>query len=282
MHSYAGGVAALVIICGSAAGLAPAAEPEVSASLLYQDNVSRADRADDRASDLFARAAAGVQTSSAVGLRGTLWARGDAGAEVAFSFGDLSRVHLGGEVGASYKVGVGPRAPRLELVLPVEHAWFGDSERDRWLVQPTARLRKRLSEWLELDVFIRHEAAGAASRLFDAEAQEGGLLVRWRGEGPWSALAGYRLRDGDVVAYATPPRPDLVAEADVIITDLDTFDDPMNGYRVDARTQRILIGAGYALDDLSMIEAGYEWQDTHAGDLRYDDHLLHLGWRRAF
>lgn len=282
MHSYSGGVAALAIMCGCATGWARAAESEVSAGLLYQDNVSRADRADDRESDLFARAAVAAGTGAPVGLRGTLWARGEAGAEVAFSFDDLSQVHLGGEVGTSWKFGVGPRAPRLELLVPLEHGWFGDPDRDRWLVHPTARLRKRLCEELELEAIYRHEAAEAAHRLFDAEAQEGGLLLRWQGAGPWSALVGYRLRDGDVVAYATPPRPDLVAEAEVIVTDLETFEDPMNGYRVDARTQRVQVGGGLALDDQSMLEAGYEWQETRANDLRYDDHLVHLGWRRVF
>lgn len=282
MHSYSGGVAALAIMCGLAAGSVRAAEPEVNASLLYQDNVSRADRAADRESDLFARAAVGLQTGAPVGLRGSLWAGGNAGADAAFSFDDLSRAHLGGELGGSYKIGLGPRAPRLEMVVPLEHAWFGDADRNRWLVQPTVRLRKRLSEAFELEAFIRHEVAEASTRLFDAEGQEGGLLVRWRGEGAWSLLAGYGLRDGDVVAYATPPRPDLVAEADVIVADLNTFDDPRNGYRVEARTQRVHLGAGFALDEQSMLEAGYEWQDTRAGDLQYDDHLVHLGWRRAF
>ena len=282
MHSNSGRGAVLVFAWLVAARVAAAADYDASAGLLYQDNVSRADRSADREADGWARADAGVQQVQPVGLAGAAWARVEAGAEAAFTFDDLSSVRLGGALGASYKMGLGPRAPRLELAVPVDHAWYGDPDRQRWVVRPAVHLRKRVSESLELDGFLLHESTDAASALFDAEALEGGAVLRWQGEGPWSAQAGYRLRDGDVVAYATPPRPDLVADADLVVTGLETFGHPMNGYRLEARTQRVLVGAGFALDERSMIEMGYEWQDTRAGDLQYDDHLVHLGWRRAF
>ena len=282
MHSYSGGVAALAFLCGMAAGLARAAAPDAAVTLLYQDNVSRADHAADRESDVFAQASAGVEAGRPVGLHGRLWARGEAGVEQAFSWADLSSARLGGAVGGAFKWGVGPRAPRVEATVPVDYAWFGDPDRDRWQALPTLTLRKRLTEGSEVDVFIRHEAVDAAARLFDGAAQEGGLTWRWRGEGAWSVFAGYRLRDGDVVAYATPPRPDLVAEAELVVVGLDTFDRPMNGYRLDARTHRYQVGVGFAVDELALIEAGYAFQETRADDVRYDDHILQVGWRRVF
>jgi hypothetical protein len=80
-------------------------------------------------------------------------------------------------------------------------------------------------------------------------------------------------RDGDVLSYGTPPRPDLVAVA-TNRRPVDTFDRPMVAYSIDARTIGLRASLTRAVDESSAVIFSYEWRETSRAPLRYLNQIL--------
>lgn len=86
---------------------------------------------------------------------------------------------------------------------------------------------------------------------------------------------GYSYRNGDIISYAIPPRPDLLQIAPVRpgVTSFGT--NPLyNAYRVGAETHALSVVAGYTLTKYFSIQLGYEYAATSHDPLRYKNHLV--------
>ncbi|MSU65654.1 MAG: hypothetical protein EXS38_06050 [Opitutus sp.] len=90
-----------------------------------------------------------------------------------------------------------------------------------------------------------------------------------------SLTLGASYRDGDVVSYGTPPRPDLVGLASHR-TPVDTFGSPRVAYSIDAHTIGLKAGLAHAFDQRSALVLGYEILTTDRSSLRYVYHLVSL------
>jgi len=90
-----------------------------------------------------------------------------------------------------------------------------------------------------------------------------------------------RWRHGDVLSYATPPRPDLVEVARVR-TFSETFSRPMIVYSVEAHTVSGAVTVSRALNEVTSLDLGCEWRETTRSPLRYVNRLVSLGLTRQF
>ncbi len=82
-------------------------------------------------------------------------------------------------------------------------------------------------------------------------------------------------RDGDVLSYGTPPRPDLVALAPNR-RPVTTFGRPMVAYSIDARTVGFRGALTRAIDEDSAVIFSYEWRETSRAPLRYLNQIVSI------
>lgn len=80
-------------------------------------------------------------------------------------------------------------------------------------------------------------------------------------------------RDGDVLSYGTPPRPDLVPLAPNR-RPVTTFGSPMVAYSIDARTVGLRGSLTRAIDEDSAVIFSYEWRETSRSPLRYLNQII--------
>ena len=92
---------------------------------------------------------------------------------------------------------------------------------------------------------------------------------------PLQIALGYSYRDGDVISYAVPPRPDIVALASER-RPIDTFGiDPLyTAYRVRGQTHTVSVSAGYALTKYLSVQVAYQYGSTSHDSLQYENHLV--------
>src|SRR5207237_4431350 len=83
---------------------------------------------------------------------------------------------------------------------------------------------------------------------------------------------GYTYRDGDVISYAIPPRPDILAlttEREVVTT---FGSNPRyTAYRLLGRTHAVSVSAGYAVTKYFSVQLGYEYAVTSHDPLQYEN-----------
>jgi len=93
--------------------------------------------------------------------------------------------------------------------------------------------------------------------------------------------ADYELRSGEVVSYAVPPRPDIVALANDRRI-VGTFGEPYVAYNFDAITNSLSFGVSQGLTQWVSINARYEWHYTTRSNISYMNNILRLSIHAAF
>jgi hypothetical protein len=96
---------------------------------------------------------------------------------------------------------------------------------------------------------------------------------------PTSSLqltVGYSYREGDVISYALPPRPDLVRLAEEIRRNDETFgSDPLlTAYKLLGRAHAVSVSAAYVLSRYASVQVEYEYAVTLHDPLEYEKHLV--------
>ncbi|HMP76046.1 MAG TPA: hypothetical protein PKE12_07115 [Kiritimatiellia bacterium] len=267
------------LVC--AAALRPAEGQSISAGLLYQDNITRADRSADELDETFLRIDAAKTWSKALD-RDWRWDAQVRGAgEAGFEYTDLNQVSVGGDVGLTYKAGLGRQAPHWRAGVAADYAWFDESDRSRSLLSPELRLTQRLNATVVGELYVRHERAEAEAELFDSRANVAGLLLRWAAGRTWSLVGGYQYRDGDVVSYAGGMRDDIDAVADVSAPMIEAFDRTLYAYRLEAKTHVAQFGGAVALGKRWTLDALYEWQQTEEYPISYEVQIFQVALRVA-
>ena len=88
-------------------------------------------------------------------------------------------------------------------------------------------------------------------------------------------MLGYSYREGNVISYAVPPRPDIVALTSQrrIVTTFGT--DPLyTAYRLRGQTNAISVTIGYAMTKYLSVQLAYEYATTSHDPLQYENHLV--------
>ena len=133
-----------------------------------------------------------------------------------------------------------------------------------------------------MEGIYRFDARFAESKLFSGFGNEGGVVMRWEPEGRWSFSAGYRLRYGDVVSFATPPQPAIKSVSIVVDPGNTIFGRPLTAYRLRALTQTVSAGMAYAVTPDISLELTGEFQHTSRSAITYDAFLAQIAAKFAF
>jgi hypothetical protein len=258
----------------------------------FESNASNSNKPSDRLADGFFTARAEAGTRGVWG-RDWRWHTHLAGeGEVAFRFEGLSQIEGGVRLGTERKFGLGWNAPRLQFDVYTAFRGAGQAGASGFRLAPSLVFIWQVSERAGVSVRYSPHWFFAQGDLFDSAAQETGVFG-WFDLFPATRLfVGYSFRYGDVVSYATPPRPDLVAIA-IVREATDVFGAERMAYRFDAATQSVQAGIEQTLfgfvelreretsTQLSL-RATYRFEITQRGSLEYENHIAEIGLRVRF
>jgi hypothetical protein len=180
-----------------------------------------------------------------------------------------------------HKFGLGALAPVFSLDGGVDLVGAKETGRRGTATHVGAALRKRFNDHWRATLSHEYTAHDARYAVFDRRAHETALELGRDFTDVTRLTLRASYRDGDIVSYATPPRPDLAALAPIRLN-VETFGSPMVAYSVNARSLALKGAFIRALDESSAVIAAYEWRDTERGALRYVNHLVSLALVHQF
>lgn len=270
---------AAALAATAAAG--PAWLPSAGFTAAWNSNLTNANRAADITGALQLGAEAAANRRQPLGRDDTVVSAISARAEAWPRFDGLDRAGIGARLGWQRKFGLGAFAPAFTLEGAGE--WMGAREAGR-----AGRLgllalagRQRLApEWV---VRARHEHArhDARAAAFDRTGRETTMALEWEAAPGWRLTASLAGRRGDVLAHATPPRPDILREGRAmgLVTTFDR-ERPMMSYLIDARTVTWRLESSHGLGPRLTLSAAAEHRDTERGAVRYRNRILTLALGR--
>ena len=248
---------------------------DAETGVFYDSNLSNSDRASDEKDDWAwkskVRAADGFQLSR--DLRLTLGA--DLHGAVWDHYDDFNEIGGGALAGLRYRFGLGRRAPWILLEERIGYDGFHETTRNGWDELLRLRAGVAITERIALEAGYTFGNFAARDNFFDRQGNRGDLRLVVDLTSSLQIALGYSYRYGDVIAYAVPPRPDLVliaSERELV----DTFgSDPLyTAYRLRAQTQAVSISASYALTKYFSVAIAYEYAATSHDPLQYNNHFV--------
>ncbi len=255
--------------------------PNLTLTTTWQDNASNSDRAADKISawqinaDIVANERYGLTGSDAVHF----------GFHVGGDWWPHYRNLLSGAVGVradwEHKFGLGALAPIFSVELSGDQIAARETGRRGTSASVAFALRKRFNDAWKASLTQDFSQLYARYAVYDRQGATTTLEVsRDLGEVSRLALSAF-FRAGDVLSYATPPRPDIVPLAPNRMP-VTTFDRPFVAYSVDAHTVGGKIAYIRALDPSSAVILGYEVRRTERDALRYVNQLVSLALVHQF
>jgi hypothetical protein len=270
---------AIAVVCSVARGAGWTTTADARAT--WNDNITNANRSVDRIAALGTSVEAA--TSSRIGI-----ARNDAlivGGRVASDwiprFDDLRQHALGGHVEWQHKFGLGPLAPTLGVELAVDAILAPDRDREGTSSAGRVTLRKRFDDvWRATFTqdFGRHDAR---SPVFDRQSRETSIAVNRPVGEVWFLTLRMSYRDGDVVSYGTPPRPDLVPLAPNRVPTT-TFGRTMVAYSIDASSIMGDVALARSIGTASSLTLSYGHRKTYRQPLVYSNNVIAVGFGHRF
>jgi hypothetical protein len=255
--------------------------PNITTTVTWNSNATNADRSAEVIGALALRAEVASAVRFALGPDDALFAGGSLRATAWPRFDGLDQAAIGPRLTWQHKFGLGALAPVLSVEFAADAVATRESARRAHAGSVTFALRKRLDEATR--VALTHERAREDARefVFDRTGAETSLELTRDLDERWSLAFTARWREGDVLSYATPPRPDLVAVAHTRVPNT-TFDRALVAYSLDARSLTGGLSATRALDESTALTFRYEWRETERGPLRYVNHLVSAALTRQF
>jgi hypothetical protein len=241
----------------------------------YDSNLSNSDRASDEKDDWAwktdVRVGNGFQLSRdlrlnlAADLRGQLWDQYDA----------FNEIGAGASAGLRYRFGLGRQAPWILLEERIRYDRFHETVRSGW--DESLRLRGgiAISERIALEAGYIFGNFAAPDDFFDEQGHTANARVIVDLTSSLQIAIGYTYREGNVISYAVPPRPDillLTSEARRVTT---FGTNPLYiAYRLRGQTNAVSVSAGYALTRYLSVQLAYEYAVTSHDPLQYENHLV--------
>ena len=271
----------LLVVASALCGRAEEWAPNITLTAGWQSNATNAHLDSDQVDSLQVMADGVASHRYAFGTADSLHLTGHLAAEWWPRYEGLQTGAIGARTEWRHKFGLGAMAPVLSAEIAGDLIAAKEEGRRGSRLGFTVAFQKRFNDVTR--VTVAHELAQRYARVavFDHEANETSLTLD-RDFGSLKRLTfSVHHRDGEVVSYATPPRPDLVALASSRV-EVDTFDRPMVAYSIDARTWRARVAFARALDEHSAIVGAYEWRNTERKPLRYVNHLVSIALVHQF
>jgi hypothetical protein len=242
----------------------------------YQSNLSNSDRSSDIESDWVwltnARISNGIQITRDLRLT----AGGDFRSHLWSEYDDFDEGGLGLPVGLRYRFGLGRTAPWVLLENRIGYDWFHDGARSGWSEKVGLRGGMGISERLALEIGYAFENVATPDTFFDEQSHRIDVRLFYDLTSSLRVSLGYIYREGDVISYAVPPRPDIVPLVEAEREDVDTFGvDPLyNAYKLLGRTHALSVSASYAVTKNFSFEVDYEYAVTSHDPLQYENHFV--------
>ena len=247
----------------------------------FESNASNSDKPSDRLADGFLMLRLDVGTKGVWG-RDWRWRASLSGqGEEAYRFNGLSQIDGGVRLGVERKFGLGWSAPRLQFDLFPFFRGSGQDGGSGFGLVPSVTFVWQMLERSGLAIRYVPSWFFAEGTLFNSAAQEAGISG-WFDLFPSTRLfVNYAFRYGDVVSYATPPRPDIAAIA-IVQEPTNVFGSERMAYRFDATTRSVQAGVDQTLTAHLKLRAMYRFEITQRGALEYANHIAELGLRVKF
>lgn len=264
-------LAILVLLPAAARGAGAAFGFDRSAlELTWDDNLSNSDRDSDRVDGLMTVLVAEGSDRKSLANDNSLALAVRFKFETAWDYRKLALGTLGWKLSGDHKFGVGPFAPIVGATVGLDALGAGEKARTGLDGLADVHAHFRFSNTTVVELREEFTRRGAHNDVFDGSAHESILVLTQDAGECWQFTATARVRQGDIVSYALPPRPDLLAEAGAV-TSLDTFGAARTAYSLNARSVTGALAVAYRMDSGLTFSAGYENRDTRRGAIKYDN-----------
>ncbi len=270
---------AFVFIFCFAALAAHAADGTLTAD--WDDNADNASRGAARIGALQFRGDAAARRIREIGENWVLFYGGALSTEVWPRYDGLDLAALGPRLALQRKFGLGAFAPALRLDLGADAMAGRESARSGPAGTAALRLLQRFSTATRAEISAEVARLDARGAVFARTAGTLAAGVDHDLDGRWRVSFRFAWRDGDVVSYAMPPRPDLRAAARDLTTS-STFDRPFIAYRLKAHTLDYSLALSPALDERTVLSLAVGLRTTARPGERYLNHLVSLALTRQF
>jgi hypothetical protein len=274
--------ARLIGLVGAILARTSAADAEwfalVEGGLVYETNLSRASRSEDRKSDLalvptlIAGHAFQISDSTRVLVFGDL--RGS----IYTDFDRLNNLWSGLGVSGKHKFGLGAAAPWVRVFGSGAYLNYREDVRDSTVVDAGVEGGKRIHERVDLLAGYRYETRDADNRVFDGESHTISLRGNASITHALELSLGYAVQWGDLVVHRSPLGPSWGAPGLIV----DTFDTPLEAVRIDATTHILSADLGFQLTPHAAVIAGYEYQISHGPEFDYPNHVVRTRFSYSF
>jgi hypothetical protein len=247
---------------------------EGETGVVYDSNLSNSDRSADVRDDWAWRsditAGNGLQLTRdlrlnlGADLRGELWDR----------FGAFNTIGPGASAGLRYRFGLGRQAPWVLLENRFGYDRFQDTAQSGYDNVLNFQAGIALSDRLALEGSYRFESFVAPDDFYDRQVHRGNARMVFDVTSSLQVAVGYIYREGDVISYAVPPRPDI-ARFSIEREDEDEFGQPLRtAYKLLGRTNAVSFSVAYQLTRHASVQVGYEYAVTTHDPLQYDNHVV--------
>lgn len=276
----------LLSLLAMAWSLAPIAEgagwaPTLEVRATWNDNITNANRSTDQIDALSTGLDAGAATRIGLASNDALLLSGHLASDWTPRFDDLREHGLGGRAEWEHKFGLGPLVPTIGIELAVDAIVAADRDREGIATAGRVTLRKRFDDLWRATVSQDFGRRGARSPIFDQQSRETSVAVARSVGDLWHVTVRASYRDGDVVSYGTPPRPDLVSLAPNR-TSTTTFGRAMVAYSIDASSIAADVTAARAIGNNSSLSIGCTHRETRRSPLVYVNNLVSVSIGHRF
>ncbi len=241
---------------------------------LYDSNLSNSDRASDEKDDWAWQSnlrvgngfqlARDLRLNLGVDLREQIWAQYDA----------FNNVAPGGTASLRYRFGLGRLAPWVLIEDSLAYDFF--KEDDRSGVENGFKIRGGfgITERLSVEAVYIFDDYAAKDPFWDLSGNSGAIRLAFDVTSSLQVAVGYLYRNGEVISYALPPRPDVFALSSARESVNSFGSPPYTAYRLRGVTNAFSASVGYTLRKYISLQVNYEFRNTTHGPLGYVNHLV--------
>ena len=247
---------------------------EGQTGVVYNSNLSNSDRSADVRDDWAWNSDISVgnalqltrdlRLNFGADLRGELWDR----------FGAFNTIGPGASAGLRYRFGLGRQAPWVLLENRFGYDRFQDNAQSGYDNVLNFQAGIALSDRIALEGGYAFESFVAPDDFYDRQLHRAHVNIVYDVTSSLQVTLGYIYREGDVISYAVPPRPDI-APFSIERENEDEFGQPLRtAYKLLGRTHALSFSAAYQLTKYASVQVGYEYAVTTHDPLQYQNHLV--------
>jgi hypothetical protein len=251
-------------------------------SVIYDDNISRAQHSSDIEQDYLFSGSADASYTWGLSELMALTAQGSLQDEEFFDFEKLSNTRVSLSADFRFQTRIGFTAPSYSAFLRVSEADFETDIRDATTIELGFRATRRLTDIITGTLGLVASDSSAEGRVFDLKRTRYFGNIDYRITNRWSAYATLNYIDGDVFSTATGDDLDILnivtGDGRNILAPAAEPDNAFGGaannkiaYRLDARTFILRLGGNYGIDAQNAIDFSMDILESEAqGPIEYD------------